>query len=76
MTRPKREVTKKNTETIRKTATGIRIKPDKKFFRLDEPFNDAVRSGKKSAVTSVLLRADLSADNARRTAKKILPKSA
>jgi hypothetical protein len=48
------------------------IKADKHFFRLDRPFNDAVRSKKASAVGEVLLRVPLAGDNARRTARKIL----
>jgi len=71
-----KNATRSKKETIRKTTTGIPIEPDKKFFRLDQPFNDAVRSQKKSAVVDVLLRVPLSGDKARRTAKKILPKSA
>ena len=54
------------------SATGLRIKPDRNFRRLDKPFNDAVRSRKASAVAEVLLRVPLAGDNARRTAKKIL----
>jgi hypothetical protein len=54
------------------SATGLRIKPDKNFLRLDKSFNDAVRSKKASAVGEVLLRVPLAGDNARRTAKKIL----
>jgi hypothetical protein len=54
------------------TATGLRIKPEKSFLRLDKPFNDAVRSKKKSAVTNVLLRKELSGELACRTATKIL----
>ena len=54
------------------SATGLRIKPEKNFRRLDKPFNDAVRSKKASAVGEVLLRVPLAADNARRTAKKVL----
>ena len=52
--------------------TGLRIMPEKRFFRLDRLFNDAVRSRQRSAVTSVLLRADLSGELASRTARKIL----
>jgi hypothetical protein len=52
--------------------TGLRKKSDKKPRRLDKPFNDAVRSRKASAITNVLLRADLSEELARRTTKKIL----
>jgi hypothetical protein len=52
--------------------TGPRIKPEKNFGRLDKSFNDAVRSKKASAVGEVLLRVPLAADNARRTAKKVL----
>lgn len=56
------------------TGTGrqIKIKPEKRFDRLDKPFNDAVRAKKKSAVTNVLLRKELSGDLASRTAKKVL----
>ena len=54
------------------SATGLRIKADKQFFRLDRPFHDAVRSGKLSAIIEVLLRAQVSGDRARRTAEKIL----
>jgi len=68
--------TEKTKDAVRKTATGIQIKPDKRYFRLDRLFNDAVRTGKKSAVTNVLLRADLSGELAARTAKKVLAKSA
>jgi len=49
-----------------------KIKPGRRFFRFDRLFNDAVRSKKRSAIVDVLLRVQLSADNARRTAKKIL----
>jgi hypothetical protein len=55
-----------------KTGRGIKIKPEKNFRRLDKSFNDAVRSKKASAVGEVLLRVPLAADNARRTAKKVL----
>jgi hypothetical protein len=54
------------------SASGLRIKADKNFRRLDKSFNDAVRSKKASAVGEVLLRVPLTGDNARRTAKKIL----
>ena len=54
------------------SANGLRIKPEKNFRRLDKSFNDAVRSKKASAVGEVLLRIPLDADNARRTAKKVL----
>ena len=54
------------------SATDLRIKPEKNFRRLDKSFNDAVRSKKASAVGEVLLRVPLAADNARRTAKKVL----
>jgi len=64
------------TDKIRAIATGtgrrIKIKPEKGFHRLDKPFNDAVRAKKKSAVTNVLLRKELSGELARRTAKKVL----
>lgn len=53
-------------------ATGIRIKPEKSFLRLDQPFNDAVRAKKLSAITSVLLRADLPGKVAGQMAAKIL----
>jgi len=46
--------------------------PGKRFFRLDRPFDDAVQSRKLSAVIDVLLRAQLSGAQARRTAEKIL----
>jgi hypothetical protein len=49
-----------------------KIRPGKRFFRFDRLFNDAVRSKKRSAIMEVLLRVQLSADKARRTAKKIL----
>ena len=52
----------------------IKIKPDKQFLRLDQPFNDAVRSKKASAVSNVLLRAEVPGELARRTTKKILAK--
>ena len=56
------------------TGTGrqIKIKPEKRFDRLDKPFNDAVRAKKESSVTNVLLRKQLSGDLASRTAKKVL----
>jgi hypothetical protein len=44
----------------------------KPFLRLDQAFADAVRSNNRSAIIEVLLRAQLSGDSARRTAKKIL----
>jgi D-ribose pyranose/furanose isomerase RbsD len=50
----------------------IEITPDKRFLRFHKPFHDAVRTGQVSAIANVLLRADLSGDQARRTAKKIL----
>jgi hypothetical protein len=63
-------------DEIRATATGtgrrIKIKPEKGFLRLDKPFNDAVRAKKKSAVTNVLLRKELSGELAQRTATEIL----
>jgi hypothetical protein len=49
-----------------------KIRPGKPFFRFDRLFSDAVRSQKRSAIVEVLLRVELSADNARRTAEKIL----
>lgn len=42
------------------------------FPRFDWLFNDAVRSRKRSKLIEVLLRLNLSADTARRTADKIL----
>jgi hypothetical protein len=61
---------------MRNAMTDVRatagVMADKRFFRLHKPFNDAVRTGKVSAVVNVLLRAELSGDQARRTAKKIL----
>jgi hypothetical protein len=59
-------------EIVSAKGRRIKIKPDKNFLRLDKSFNDAVRSKKASAVGEVLLRVPLAADNARRTAKKIL----
>jgi len=50
----------------------IKIKPGRRFLRFDRLFNDAVRSKRRSAIVEVLLRVQLSADNARRTAEKIL----
>jgi hypothetical protein len=49
-----------------------KIRPSRRFLRLDRSFNDAVRSKKRSAIIDVLLRVPLSGDKARRTAKKIL----
>ena len=54
------------------TRARIEITPDKRFLRFHKPFHDAVRTGNVSAVANVLLRADLSGDQARRTAEKIL----
>lgn len=51
---------------------GIRITPEKSFLRLDQPFNNAVRSKKLSAITNVLLQAGLPGKIARCTAAKIL----
>ena len=48
----------------------IKIKPARRFLRFDRLFNDAVRSKRRSAIVEVLLRVQLSADNARRTAEK------
>ena len=50
----------------------LRARADKRFRRLDKAFGDAVRSEKRSAIVEVLLRVQLSADKARRTAEKIL----
>ena len=50
----------------------IRAERDRSFLRLHKAFEDAVRSGKRSAIVNVLLRAQLSGDRARRTADKIL----
>jgi hypothetical protein len=50
----------------------LRASADKHFRRLDKAFGDAVRSRKRSAITEVLLRAQLSEELARRTAEKIL----
>ena len=55
---------------------GLRITPEKRFFRLDRLFNDAVRSRKRSAIIEVLLRVPLAGVNARRTARKVLAESA
>jgi hypothetical protein len=48
------------------------VTADKRFLRLHKPFHDAVQSRKLSAIVEVLLRAQLSGDQARRTAEKIL----
>jgi hypothetical protein len=48
------------------------ISADKRFLRFHKSFNDAVRSRELSAIIEVLLRAQLSGDQARRTAEKIL----
>jgi hypothetical protein len=58
--------------TATETGRRIKIKPEKGFLRLDKPFNDAVRAKKKSAVTNVLLRKELSGELAQRTATEIL----
>jgi hypothetical protein len=50
----------------------IRPQTDKRFHRLHKAFEDAVRSGKRSDVVNVLLRADLPGERAGRTADKIL----
>ena len=50
----------------------LRARGGKRFRRLDKEFGDAVRSEKRSAIVEVLLRLQLSADKARRTAEKIL----
>ena len=50
----------------------LRARAGKRSRRLDKAFGDAVRSRKRSAITEVLLRAQLSEELARRTAKKIL----
>jgi len=42
----------------------IKIKPARRFLRFDRLFNDAVRSKRRSAIVEVLLRVQLSADNA------------
>ncbi len=52
--------------------TLTNIRPGRRFLRFDRLFNDAVRSEKRSAIVDVLLRLQLSADNARRTSEKIL----
>ncbi len=52
--------------------TLTKIRPGRRFLRFDQLFNDAVRSEKRSAIVEVLLRLQLSADNARRTSAKIL----
>ena len=49
-----------------------KIRPGRHFLRFDRLFSDAVRSEKRSAIVEVLLRVQLSADNARRTAEKVL----
>ena len=50
----------------------IKIKPSRRFLRFDRLFNDAVRSKRRSAIIEVLLRVPVSADKARRTARRIL----
>ncbi len=50
----------------------LRARADKRFRRLDKEFGDAVRSRRRSAITEVLQRAQLSEDLARRTAERIL----
>jgi hypothetical protein len=50
----------------------LRARGGKRSRRLDKAFGDAVRSEKRSAITEVLLRAQLSEELARRTAEKIL----
>lgn len=50
----------------------IKIRPDRRFLRLDRLFDEAVRSGDQSAIVEVLLLLQLSVDTARRTADKIL----
>jgi hypothetical protein len=50
----------------------LKIKPDRRFWRFDRLFNDAVRSRKRSAIVEVLLRLELSAERARGTAEKIV----
>jgi hypothetical protein len=49
-----------------------KMRPGKPFLRFDRPFNDAVRSKKRSAIIEVLLRLQLPGDEARRTAERIL----
>jgi hypothetical protein len=51
---------------------GIKLRADKRFYRLHRAFGDAVRSKNRSAIEEVLLRAELSGEQARRTADKIL----
>jgi len=48
------------------------IKPDRRFFRFDRLFNDAVRSKRRSKLIEVLLRLQLPGRKARRMANKIL----
>jgi hypothetical protein len=48
------------------------LKPGRRFLRFDRLFNDAVRSKKRSKLIEVLLRLQVPADTARRTADKIL----
>ena len=45
---------------------------DKRFLRFHKAFRAAVQSRKRSAIINVLLRAELSGEEARRTADKIL----
>ena len=65
----------RKTEVVGAKGRRIKVKPGKDFLRLDQPFNDAVRSKKASAVGEVLLRVPLTGKNARRTAKKVLAKA-
>jgi hypothetical protein len=48
------------------------IQPDRRFFRFDWIFNDAVRSKKRSKLIEVLLRLQLPGDKARRMADNLL----
>lgn len=50
----------------------IPVKPERRFFRFDRIYSDAVRSGKRSKLIEVLLRIQLPGRRARRMADNIL----
>jgi len=50
----------------------IPIKPERRFFRFDRIFNDAVRRKRRSKLIEVLLRLQLPGRRARRIADNIL----
>jgi len=51
---------------------SVRIKPERRFFRFDRIYSDAVRSGKRSKLIEALLRIQLPGRRARRMADQIL----